>query len=87
MYPIQALQENQKNEGAVTSRQPDYHAYLLRLWREGAQKPWRAELVSPHTGVKQHFATHVQLLAFLEALASPSRETEVELEQSRRKVK
>lgn len=49
---------------------PDYHAYLLRLWREGAQKPWRAELVSPHTGDKRHFANHAQLIEFLAELTA-----------------
>ena len=48
----------------------DYHAYLLRLWREGAQKPWRAELVSPHTGDHHHFARQEQLLAFLAELTA-----------------
>jgi hypothetical protein len=53
----------------VTSRYPkDYHAYLLRLWREEESLPWRAELVSPQTGEKHHFASHKQLLAFLRGL-------------------
>ena len=54
----------------MTSEQSDYHAYLLRLWREGVQKPWRAELVSPHTGAKQHFADQGQLLTFLAELTA-----------------
>ena len=69
VYPMKALQKNQEIEKMAPGSLPDYHAYLLRLWREGAQKPWRAELVSPHTGAKQHFATHGQLLAYLETLA------------------
>jgi hypothetical protein len=84
---MKALQKNQENEKMAPGSQPDYHAYLLRLWREGAQKPWRAELVSPHTGAKQHFATYVQLLVFLETLASPPQETAVDSEQSRRRAK
>ncbi len=84
---MKALQKNQEIEKMAPGSLPDYHAYLLRLWREGAQKPWRAELVSPHTGAKQHFATHGQLLAYLETLASQPQETDVDSEQSRRRAK
>lgn len=53
----------------MTSKYPkDYHAYLLRLWREEESLPWRAELVSPQTGKKRHFASPGQLLAFLRGL-------------------
>lgn len=53
----------------MTAKQTnDYHAYLLRLWREEESLPWRAELVSPQTGEKRHFATEGQLLDFLRAL-------------------
>ena len=31
---------------------PNYHAYLLRLWRDGELAPWRASLEAPgHTEV------------------------------------
>jgi hypothetical protein len=46
----------------------DYHAYLLRLWREEESLPWRAELVSPQTGEKRHFASSGQLFEFLRGL-------------------
>ena len=64
---MSAQTKNQEIEKQVI---PDYHAYLLRLWREGAQKPWRAELVSPHTGDKRHFANHAQLIEFLAELTA-----------------
>lgn len=70
--------ENREIEQTRTAAPADYHAYLLRLWREGAQKPWRAELVSPHTGVRRHFAHQEQLLAFLAELtaAAAAQETD-----------
>jgi hypothetical protein len=54
----------------------DYHAYLLRLWREEENLPWRAELVSPQTGEKRHFASSGQLLAFLMELMEGNEEIE-----------
>lgn len=44
----------------------DYHAYLIRLWRDEAQQPWRAELVSPHTGEARRFATPEQMFTFMQ---------------------
>lgn len=46
---------------------PNYHAYLVRLWRDDRQQPWRAELVSPHTGETIRFATAEQLFGYLRA--------------------
>jgi len=45
---------------------PDYQAYLLRLWREGTQSPWRASLQSTSTEEMYHFATVEALFAFLD---------------------
>lgn len=67
---MSAQKKNQETEKQVMTQQPDYHAYLLRLWREGAQKPWRAELVSPHTGDRRHFADQGQLIEFLMGLTT-----------------
>lgn len=44
----------------------DYHAYLIRLWRDDMQQPWRAELVSPHSGEARRFATSEQLFLFMQ---------------------
>ncbi len=52
----------------MTPKTANYHAYLLRLWREDERTPWRAELVSPHTGDKQLFADDAELFHFLAAL-------------------
>lgn len=43
----------------------NYHAYLLRLWRESDHDPWRATLENPHTGERLSFARVGELLAFL----------------------
>jgi hypothetical protein len=44
----------------------DYHAYLIRMWRDDEQQPWRAELVSPHTGEARRFATPQQLFEYVQ---------------------
>lgn len=44
----------------------NYHAYLIRFWREDARFPWRAELESPHTGEQRRFASPEQLFAFVQ---------------------
>ena len=44
----------------------EYKAYLLRLWRENHEAPWRALLENPHTGDREAFATFAELVAFLE---------------------
>lgn len=48
-----------------------YQAYLLRLWREGQDAPWRASLEDPHTGQRLSFASDEQLLAFLREQMQP----------------
>ena len=59
---------NCKDSAPMTKNASNYHAYLLRIWREDEQSPWRAELVSPHTGDKQHFAADAELFQFLAGL-------------------
>jgi hypothetical protein len=47
--------------------QPDYHAYLLRLWRDNAgRKTWRASLESARSGMRTGFANLGELFSFLE---------------------
>ncbi|MDA0246178.1 MAG: hypothetical protein OT477_22430 [Chloroflexi bacterium] len=43
----------------------NYHAYLIRLWREDEHAPWHAELVVPHSNERRQFATPEQLYSFL----------------------
>lgn len=44
----------------------NYHAYLIRLWRDDQHQPWRAELVSPHTGEARRFATAEHLFSYVQ---------------------
>ena len=55
---------------------PNYSAYLVRLWQEDAQRPWRASVQSVRTGEKFFFATLDELFAFLQAqtLGRPEKE-------------
>lgn len=43
----------------------DYHACLLRLWREGAGGPWRASLQLVEAGERIGFADLERLFAYL----------------------
>jgi hypothetical protein len=52
----------------VDPNNPDYHSYLLRLWRDRAQDPWRASLQSTATEQLLQFASLEALFAFLIAL-------------------
>ena len=50
---------------SVNSANSDYHSYLLRLWRDGPNHPWRAALHCSATGEKFAFADLLTLFAFL----------------------
>lgn len=50
-------------EGPKESR---YLSYLLRMWQEQPDAPWRATLHNPHTGDQRHFATLGHLFAYLQ---------------------
>ena len=52
------------DEGRMVSN-PNYQSYLLRLWRDGADHPWRASLQCAATGEKLAFANLLMLFAFL----------------------
>jgi hypothetical protein len=58
------------------SKQAGYHSYLLRLWREESQGPWRASLQSTATEQLYHFADLERLWAFIQALLASGSEIE-----------
>ena len=45
----------------------DYHSYLLRLWRDGAQGVWHASLHSTAIEQVYRFASLEALVGFLDA--------------------
>ena len=47
----------------------NYHAYLLRLWRESPSSSWRAWVQDVGTGERRGFASLAALLRFLCAQA------------------
>ncbi len=49
------------------SHQPEYHAFLLRIWRDNDRQGWHASLQSTATGQRFHFGTLDELFAFLDA--------------------
>ncbi|MBX3015643.1 MAG: hypothetical protein KF832_29240 [Caldilineaceae bacterium] len=56
----------------MQSTEKTYQAYLLRLWRDGADGPWRASLQSTKESRTQLFADVSSLIAFLEAQTGTS---------------
>lgn len=42
-----------------------HRSYLLRLWKETPNTPWRVHLQSVHTGEQHRFSNLEQMLAFL----------------------
>ena len=44
----------------------NYTAYLVRLWQDSGQGPWRASAQSVQTGERVLFASLAELFAFLE---------------------
>lgn len=53
----------------------NYHAYLIRLWRENEQAPWRAELISSQTGKQLPFASLALAHTYLQQLIRDTAET------------
>ena len=50
--------------------EPTHHSYLLRLWRERSEAPWRVTLIAVgQPEAHQHFADLDALCAFLRAQA------------------
>ena len=50
----------------MSKREREYMAYLLRLWRENDDRPWRALLENPNTKERLGFANLNELIKFLE---------------------
>lgn len=48
----------------------EYHAFLVRFWRDGPQRPWRVTISDPHTQKTTHFATVSELLTYFETLTA-----------------
>ncbi len=44
---------------------PDYFAYLVRFWRSGPDRPWRASVEDPRTGEQWGFGSLETLVVFL----------------------
>ena len=60
----QPMQTSETNQLA----QADYHAGLLRLWRDGAGGAWRASLQDAESGERLGFADLERLFAYLRRL-------------------
>jgi hypothetical protein len=66
------MQSSDSNQPAPA----DYHAGLLRLWREGACGAWRASLQDAESGERIGFADLERLFAYLRRLTEDAKEQE-----------
>lgn len=48
-----------------------YKSFLLRLWREGTQSPWRASLTPIGDGEEKKFATVEAMCRYIQEQAHP----------------
>ena len=53
------------NESKKPAQPNNYQSYVMRLWREGADQPWRATLRCVFSGEQKHFTSLDELMAFL----------------------
>ena len=50
--------------------EPIHHSYMLRLWRERSEEPWRVTLIAVvQPDERRHFDTLASCFAFLRAQA------------------
>jgi len=56
-------------ERPLLTRVNGYHSFLLRLWQEEPDTPWRASLQNVQTGTVVRFASLNALVAFLQEQA------------------
>ena len=62
--PVEQRPNYSTRERAASLRQ--YHSYLLRIWREDPQSPWRIQLEDPNSRELFGFQTMQKLMQFLE---------------------
>jgi hypothetical protein len=62
-----------------------YQAYLLRLWRESPQAPWRASLQSVNSGERCGFPDLQSMFAYLQTQTGEETE-QVKLEAAHEKM-
>jgi hypothetical protein len=52
-------------QGEALTEPGECHAYLIRLWRDSPQEPWRASAKHVPTRQEHHFANPEKLFLFL----------------------
>lgn len=65
-------------DGSAESR-----AFLVRLWRDGPQQPWRATVKQVSDGLEFHFSSPEKLLLFLHEKTTGSEEVSAADQQER----
>jgi hypothetical protein len=70
-------------EIAMTTQEPRYLAYMLRLWqvRDTEDMVWRASLEDAHTGERRGFASLEMLVAFLQEQTRSATQNQEQVEQ------
>ena len=52
-------------QGELLKEPGECHAFLVRLWRDGPQEPWRASAKHVYSRREYHFASPEKLFLFL----------------------
>jgi hypothetical protein len=53
------------SENDIPVEKVNYQAFLVRMWRSGAESPWRASVQHARSGEQIRFANMEDLLLFL----------------------
>jgi hypothetical protein len=60
------IEERTMNQEVTAVINLNYHAYLVRIWRDNEQAPWHASTTQVSTGEVQKFADVQMLWRFLQ---------------------
>ena len=67
MYSTYSSRRRTDSQTHMKEQPSDYHAYLVRIWRDGSDGEWRTSTESVATGLIVNFACLSTLFAFLDA--------------------
>ena len=68
---VHSLQTDQTSTREQAMPEPIHHSYMLRLWRERSEAPWRVTLIAvAQPDERRHFDTLESCFAFLREQAS-----------------
>lgn len=65
----------------MSTKHPEsYHAFLVRIWKDGLDEHWRVTLDDPHSGQQVGFSDIAEFVAYIRRLTEPNQRPEVKEE-------